>query len=186
MSDYPTPTPVTQGSQAPAPTPAPQQAMSPYQTPNTHVPATNVSGEISSIAISHLVRTRKWVRLCSVMGFIGSAFMILAGIIMMATGGMLGASSGLRGSAYSTGLGIGMGLFYLVFAVLYIYPSLRLWQYASSITRLEQSRDSYSLETALDRQRSFWKFVGIMILLLIILYAVMFIFLFIGAATSRM
>jgi len=73
---------------------------------------------------------------------------------------------------YGSGMMAGMGIFYLVFSILYIFPSLRLWQYASSISNLESSQQTLDLETALDRQRSFWKFVGIMVTLTIILYIV--------------
>ncbi len=184
MNDHPIPTPIAEASTPPTPTPQ----MSPYQTPNTVVQtqAQNSNNAISTIVISHLVRTRKWVRLCSVLGFIGSALMVLAGLFMMISGGTLGTSSRIGGAAYGGGLMLGMGLFYLVFAVLYIYPSLRLWQYASSISRLESSSTSFDLETALDKQRSFWKFVGIMICIMLGLYAVGILFAIIGATAMQM
>ena len=93
MNDYPTPTAAT--------TPA----MSPYQAPTTNpaMPSQGAGNDISALVISHLVRTRKWVRLCSVMGFIGSVFMVLAGLFMMISGNMIGSSSGMRGAASSSG-----------------------------------------------------------------------------------
>ena len=91
---------------------------------------------------------------------------------------------GIAGSR-SAGVGLSVGLVYLVFAILYIYPSVRLWQYASSISRLEASRDSFSLETALDQQRSFWKFVGIVVTITIIVYAFVIVFFVMGAAATQ-
>ncbi len=179
MNDYPTSSPISEASTPP---------MSPYQTPNTVVQtqAQNSDNAVSIMIIGILVRTRKWVRLCSVLGFIGSAFMVLAGLFMMISGGTLGASSGMGGAAYGGGVMLGMGLLYLVFAILYIYPSLRLWQYASSISRLESSSASFDLETALDKQRSFWKFVGIMVCIILGLYAVGIVFFIIGATALQM
>ena len=181
MNDYPTPSPISEASTPP---------MSPYQTPNTvvqdHGQTPNSDNAVSMMVITLLVRTRKWVRLCSVLGFIGSAFMVLAGLFMMISGGTIGASSGISGAAYGGGVMLGMGLFYLVFAIIYIYPSLRLWQYASSISRLESSSTSFDLETALDKQRSFWKFVGIMVCIMLGLYAVGIVFFIIGATALQM
>ena len=137
------------------------------------------------MVINHLVRTRGWVRLCSVLGFISSALMILAGLAMLLGGA---ASSTLANksssSIYGSGMMAGMGIFYLVFSILYIFPSLRLWQYASSISNLESSQQTLDLETALDRQRSFWKFVGIMITVTIILYIVAIAVFTIGAVAA--
>lgn len=189
MSDYPTPTAVSQTPQAPAPATSPAPQMSPYQTPqspNSLAQTMTHGGDVSAIAISHLVRTRKWVRLCSVLGFIGSALMLLGSLGMMVTGGAVSSASRLQGSAFGAGFMIGMAVMYIVIAFLYIYPSLRLWQYASSITGLENGRTSFDLEAALDRQRSFWKYVGIMITVTLVVYAVVIVIVVIGAVASGM
>jgi hypothetical protein len=190
MNDSPTPSPISQASQAPTPSLTEPQPMSPYQTPDTLVqPQGQPQGpanDVSALVISHLVRTRKWVRLCSVLGFIGSGFMLLGGLAMIISGSAMGASSSIKGTPYGTEFFLGIGLAYLVFALLYIYPSLRLWQYASSINQLESSPSSFHLETALDKQRSFWKFVGIMISIILGLYAVGIVLAIIGAVAMQM
>ena len=179
MSDYPTPTTVSQNPTSATPAMSPVQESSPYQTPGSYDPAPAAAGEVSATAIHFLVRTRKWVRFCSVMGFIGAAFLVLAAISMMLVTSMAGSLSGVRGA----GFGVGLGSFYLILAALYIYPSIRLWQYASSISRLETSRDSFSLEAALDKQRSFWKFVRIMVIITVVFYLVMILFFAIGSVS---
>ncbi|NWK56862.1 hypothetical protein HW115_14660 [Verrucomicrobiaceae bacterium N1E253] len=159
MSDYPAPSLST------------QEASNLYQAPGVH-PQMQVSDpSVSAMIINQLVRTRGWVRLCSVVGFIGAGFMLLGGLFMVIGGAALPLSSGPgQSAAYGAGMIAGMGIFYLVFALFYIYPSLRLWQYASSISRLQHSQQTVDLETALDRQRSFWKFVGLMISIILGLY----------------
>lgn len=134
------------------------------------------------MVIQQLVRTRRWVRLCSVIGFIGSAFMLLGGI-GMSIAGVAGVSATPSPSsiAYSAGMFGGIGIMYLLFSFLYIYPSLKLWQYASGISRLEASQQTVDLETALDKQRSFWKFVGLMITIILILYVLIIGFAIIAA-----
>ena len=55
-------------------------------------------------------------------------------------------------------------------AALTIYPLVRLSKYASAIARLRFSQSMADLEDALDQQRAFWKFVGIMTLILTVLW----------------
>ncbi len=186
MNDHPAPSSLSQASQAPDPSLSPAQPMSPYQTPHSLVQPEAPGNDVSVLVISHLVRTRKWVRLCSVLGFIGSGLMLLAGLAMMISGSAIGSSAAMKGMGYGTGLFFVMGLVYLVFALLYIYPSLRLWQYASSISQLEATSSSFHLETALDKQRSFWKFVGLMISIIIGLYAMAIVFAIIGATATQL
>jgi hypothetical protein len=65
-----------------------------------------------------------------------------------------------------------IALIYAALAILYIYPALKLWSYASKINVLASMQDSNSLFVALDQQRSFWKFIGVMMLIVISLYVV--------------
>lgn len=63
-----------------------------------------------------------------------------------------------------------IGFIYLVLAVLYFFPALKLTQYASRIASLRESHSEQDLVSALDAQRSFWAFVGIMAIVTIGLY----------------
>jgi uncharacterized membrane protein len=69
----------------------------------------------------------------------------------------------------------GISILYALFAVIYIYPALKLWKYASNIGALLISSSMSDLEAALSQQRSFWKFLGIMIISIFVLYFVIVI-----------
>lgn len=60
--------------------------------------------------------------------------------------------------------------FYLIMAALFIIPSFRLSRYEKSITRLIISNQIEDLEQAIAHQRSFWRQMGIMILMILIIY----------------
>ena len=66
-----------------------------------------------------------------------------------------------------------IALLYLAIAAIYALPCTRLVRYCSAITQLRMTPTSASLENALDRQRSFWKTIGIMILIGILLGVLM-------------
>ncbi len=70
---------------------------------------------------------------------------------------------------------MGVATVYALMAVLYIYPVLKIWKFGSSIGRLVASRDPRDLVAALDQQRAFWKFVGIVTLIGVVLYGVMIV-----------
>jgi hypothetical protein len=125
---------------------------------------------VSDAAVEMLRQTRPWVMFLSVMSFIGSGFMLLGGISMMALGALV--PKGAGASPLPTAA---LGAVYLPMAFLYIYPALKLWSYGSAIGRLTTSRSSIDLEAALGQQKSFWKFAGITTIVLIALYIVFFI-----------
>ena len=136
----------------------------PYQA-SSHSAYPTSSGSVTPATLQALAGTRPWVRLCSIMGFIGAGFMILAGLLMMTTGAMAGMGS--REAAGLAGLPVVMGITYIVLSIIYLFPSVKLWKYGSAIVRLMSSGSTADLENALDQQRGFWKFVGILMIIMI-------------------
>jgi hypothetical protein len=65
---------------------------------------------------------------------------------------------------------LGMGLGYLVFAVLYVFPGWFLIKYSSAIGRLVNSGQSSDMENALQQQRKFWKFVGVLFIVIMVMF----------------
>lgn len=122
-----------------------------------------------------LLATRFWVRLCSVVGFVFTAIMVLVTLAMLVGFGAisrsLSADAGLGG-----GFGFVLAVIYLIFALFFFFPSLFLHKYASAITRADSSRSEQEIAVALRHQKSFWKFVGIVTLVYLILLTITFIF----------
>ena len=103
-------------------------------------------------AIEALVSTRPWVLFFSILCMIGAGIYMLVGLGQIAFG--------LNGHGEAVGLGIGM----LVGSFVMFLPSWYLLQYGRSIGRFMGAYDSGSLEDAMLAQRSYWRFLGIMIL----------------------
>jgi len=57
---------------------------------------------------------------------------------------------------------------YVVLACAYIVPGLYLWRYATAIRRLNTNCSTAGLEDALEQQKSFWRFAGILTLVSIV------------------
>lgn len=151
-------------------------SIDPYSTPAADFTPVSRPSEaaITQGVIQQLARTKPWVRFMSVMVFIGAGLMILAALLMLVIGGLMsGQSNG--NPIFSGGLRFGLAAFYVLFACVYIYPGIKLWKYASRIGDLVQSGNAMDLESALNEQRSFWKFLGIVILVILSIYVLVII-----------
>jgi uncharacterized protein DUF5362 len=104
-----------------------------------------------------LQRTQPWVRFLAIMGFIGAGVMVLVGL----TAGVAGAVTGRIET-------IGLMVVYPIMAVVYVFPSLFLLRYADRIRSFVASGQEQDLAGALDAQRSFWKFAGILTIVSIV------------------
>ena len=138
--------------------------LSPYH--NQHDPLANVP--VTPLMVEHLRATKPWVRLVSVVMFISVGLMFLGGVAMM----FIPSPPGMRGF----GFGPLVGIFYFILGILYLFPAYFLHQYASSINDLVRGGGDSAMENALGSQKSFWRFVGILTLVIISLYALLIIF----------
>ena len=114
-----------------------------------------------------LAETRPWVLLFSILAFIGSGFGGLGGIGMFIAGIMQGGAAGV-GSLVS-------GVMFLGGAALYGFAAYHLYSYASHIKLYLRTSSPGDLEQALTSQKSFWKLVGIVTAVFLVLYAVLFL-----------
>ena len=149
----------------------------PYSTPAANeLPASHYTdATVSQGVLRQLAGTKGWVRFMSVLMFIGAGFMLLGALIMLVMGGSIAAIAKTGGGALPAGMMTGVSILYALFAGIYIYPALKLWKYADNIGALLVSSSMLDLEAALSQQRSFWKFLGIMVIAIFVLYFVIVI-----------
>lgn len=106
--------------------------------------------------------TWPWTRLLSVLGFIGTGLMILAGLVVMV------GESFIPVSEKAPPLVL-MGILYVLSSVLYLVPSIWLSKFSSAASAFLKSGHAIELGKAIAYQKSFWKFIGIMALVSIVL-----------------
>jgi hypothetical protein len=165
--------------------PAPVAAAAPVPAaPVAHAPSAvlpyvgggSMSGDpgVTPQVIELLSATRPWVLLVSILMFIGTGFIVLAAVILLFVG-LAGAASSSRGGA-AMGLG-GAFVSVILFAValLSFFPAMYLAKYASRIASLRAGGRVVDLEGALAAQKSYWKFIGILALIYICFYLLLFI-----------
>lgn len=126
---------------------------------------------------SYLLDTAKWGKFLSILGFIAGGLMIVASLGMMTLGGAIG-------SGWSNALGFlggfGLGIIYLIGALIYFYPSYCLYKCSTSMKRAIRFNQQSDLNMSflyLKKQFQFW---GIIALILLLLYGVFFLVMIVG------
>jgi hypothetical protein len=148
--------------------------LNPYHNHNQSDPLANVP--VTPLMVEHLRGTKPWVRLISVIMFIFSGLIFLGGLAMF----FVPSTPGMRGA----GVGPLVGILYFLMGGLYLFPAYFLHQYASSINDFLQGGGDSAMENALGSQKSFWRFVGILTLIMIGIYALIFMFVIFGAMAA--
>jgi len=116
---------------------------------------------VTANMVQYLDQTRPWVRFLSVLMFIGLGFMILGALFVLVAGASM--SKGMPTALLS--------VVYLLLAGLYAPPAVFLWKYATAIKSMDQ-RQAGGMEEALQAQKSFWRYIGILSLVVMIIYAI--------------
>ncbi|HEX7965514.1 MAG TPA: hypothetical protein VF651_07330 [Gammaproteobacteria bacterium] len=130
---------------------------------------------VSESALGYLNATRPWVKFLAIVGFVFTGLMIFFGLIATLAFSALPAQSGMPAN-----FGRVFGLLYIVLAVIYLMPCLYLLRYAKAIS-LIPSVGQGALEDALKNQKAFWKFAGILMIVMLCLYVLI---IFVGAAAG--
>jgi hypothetical protein len=128
------------------------------------------SGETGAATLTprarqYLDQTRPWVRFMSIMTFVCAGLMVVLALVMLVVGMVGGLAGGDHGGLGRLGGAIGGGLvalLYLSLACVYIAPGLYLSRYAGAIRLLQTNCSAAVLEDALKHQKSFWRFIGIL------------------------
>ena len=126
---------------------------------------------------SMLAETAKWAKLLSIIGFIVIGLMVIAGLF---AGSMMASMSSLSG-----GPAMGGGLFtviYLLVAALYFFPILYLYQFATGAQKALASGSDSDIEMAFESLRKHYRFLGILMIVILSIYAFAFVIGLIGMA----
>ena len=117
-----------------------------------------------------LLSAAKWAKFLCIVGCIGVALMLIAGLALIVLGSKLGGA--FAGSAIG---GAGMGFLYLIITAIYIYPLIKGFQFANATKAACLSDDAAQLARGFAGLRSLLKFFGILTIIILVLYVLVFI-----------
>ncbi len=114
----------------------------------------------SLIFMAEIVKWAKFLAICS---FVGLGMMVLAGAAMII----------LQFERQANGLStVIMGLFYILMAVIYFFPAVYLYRFATASADAIEKLNEDTLEEGLENLKSLFRFTGILMIIMFSLYAV--------------
>ena len=133
--------------------------------------------------------TAKWARLVAILGFVFLGILLLIGLSMGSfMGRVLAMNAAMTGQTMPIDpamLGLLYGVIFLMAVVIYFFPTLFLYQYATRTLRaLRGGFDAAQFSKGVGAQRSFFAYIGILMIIMVGLYAIGGIF--VGIAMAMM
>jgi len=146
-----------------------------YQT-NPAESLNNESLIMTKDTLGSLDRIIYWAKFLSILGFIGVAFMLIGALSIALVG------NSIMGSEVA-----GISVVYLVLAAIYFMPMYYLFKFATHARQGLTHKSQYETDQGLIYLAAHYKFIGIMAIVLLSLYVLIFIGVFaagIGLATG--
>lgn len=127
--------------------------------------------EIEQETLNDLNTTRKWSMFMAILSFIFIGFLIIAGII--ATTFLSALSNSESNIGFPEWLLI---IIILVFAAIYFFPVLFLFRFSSHTGKAVAMLDKGELQKAFKNLKSYFVYIGILIIIVISFYLILLIF----------
>jgi hypothetical protein len=141
---------------------------------------------IDPVTKAYLAETARWARFLAICGFVLLGLMLLFGIFVL-----VGMSSDL-GSNFSQEYGgnnmfgpMGMGAFafaYIISALIIFFPLLYLLRFANRMRASLNGNDQQALNYSFQNLKAYFRFMGILVIIMLAFYAIGIIFAIIGTA----
>ena len=120
----------------------------------------------------------KWGRFIAIVGFVGIGFLVIGGIFAGAIFANIPGYEEIPGGLFSA--------IYILLAILYFFPVLYLYRFSTKIRQALNSDDESVLEYALENLKSHYKFIGILIIVMLALYSLIFLMVMVGGVLATM
>ncbi|HET9746302.1 MAG TPA: DUF5362 family protein [Chitinophagaceae bacterium] len=138
---------------------------------------------IDDMTRMHLAETAKWAKFLSIIGFIMCGLIVILSFFI----GSIFSTSLNRYNDYNentgfAGLGIVMTVLYLAIGVLYFFPCLFLFRFANQMATALNTNEQLTLNRSFQNLKRMFRYMGILTIVVISLYVLVFIFGIIGAA----
>ena len=130
--------------------------------------------EVEEVSSRFLAETAKWGKFLSIVGFIITGFIVIAALF---AGTMFASIPGWSNNAMMAGgVSIFITLLYLAIALLYFFPCLYMYRFSVRMKRALYENNQDVLNSSFSSLKSCFKFMGIMTIIFLSLYALAFIF----------
>lgn len=137
--------------------------------------------QVSASAQSFLSDSARWGKFLAIIGFIFCGFMIVIAFFVPALILNLPPYNAMA-SGLSASITAGMTVVYLLLALLFFFPCLYLFKFSVKMQASLNSMSQENFEESLKNLKSMFKFYGICTIVMLSIYALIFLIAMIGAA----
>jgi hypothetical protein len=134
-------------------------------------------------ALAYLRESGRWASFLSVMGFIFCGIFLVIALFIGTVFSYLGRVSPAYSNFPQGGFGL-ISVFYIAMDVLYFFFPFYLYRFADRVKKGVIFNDSFNVTEALSNLKSFFKLWGIVTIIFVGLYALVFIIIIIAAAAG--
>ncbi|MES2827968.1 MAG: DUF5362 family protein [Bacteroidota bacterium] len=141
---------------------------------------------ISEDIRSYLYESAKWTKFLAIVGFVFTALMVM---VSLSVGSLMTAMNNAVGEQHNPYAAMGSGVltvFLLLTAVIYFYPSFLLLKFSNATKQGVLYGDQESLNAGLSKLKSFFKFWGVLMIIVLGLYALMLLFAIVAGVAASM
>ena len=137
---------------------------------------------ITPVIKSALLETAKWTKFLAILGFIAVGILVLIGIFYGTIISFIGSTSTFSqaSSLGSFAFGGFFTIIYILIALLYFFPAKYLYNFSVKLKNAIHSSNQSMLSDAFFNLKSHYKYIGILMIILLAFYAVIFIFMLIA------
>ena len=127
---------------------------------------------------SFLRETAKWAKFLSIVGFVGIGLMVLLAVF----GEYLSLNAANSNTfTFETDGGIAGMVVVLILAIIYFFPVYYLYKFANNMKAALQSEEEDQLTDAFEMLKSHYKFMGILTIIILSIYLLLFFIGFMAA-----
>jgi len=137
------------------------------QNPEAATAQLQITNEIKN----YLNLAGKWGMFLAILGFVFTGLMVFAGFIMSIALSFI-PTTGINPFPFPTFL---FGFLYLIFAAVYFFPIFYLYRFSAGIKRALAQNDQEHLVKAFYYLKAQYRFIGILMIVMLALYVVMFV-----------
>ncbi len=124
---------------------------------------------------NYLLSVSKWAKFLAILGFIGIGFMLIATFVLILSGSVIA----YRENNFFLFLS---SIIYLIVAVVYFFPVYFLLKSSLSIQKGIEKTNNEELAQGFKHLKAHYKYIGIMVIVLIALYIIIFLGIMLFAA----
>ncbi len=135
--------------------------------------------QLDTTAKDFVQEIAKWAYFLSIIGFIGIGLLLLIAVFAGTIFSAMGSTMPGMG-AYGGSFGAAMGAIYFLMAAFYFFPVYYLFKFSSSAKKAFRDNDSEALTSSFGYLKSHYKFIGILMIVLLAIYALIFVFAVLG------